>query len=113
VEVAGAAVDELLNELGEIGAGSPLSGEVADLLLGGDLAGEEEPEETFWERLLAAGGLGEELLAFGDGLAAETDTLLRVEDGSLPDERLDATSTTVDLVESDLTDNSVAVLPKV
>lgn len=66
VEVAGAAVDELLNELGDVGAGSPLSGEVADLLLRGDLAGEEEPEETFWERLLAAGGLGEELLAFGD-----------------------------------------------
>jgi hypothetical protein len=97
VEVAGAAVDELLNELGDVGAGSPLGGEVADLLLRGDLAGQEEPEETFWERLLATGGLGEELLAFGDlscmssgsressenaityGLAAETDTLLRVE----------------------------------
>ena len=96
VEVAGAAVDELLDELGDVGAGSPLSGEVADLLLGGDLAGQEEPEETFWERLLATGGLGEELLAFGDlshmssgsrkavknartyGLAAEADTLLRV-----------------------------------
>jgi hypothetical protein len=96
VEVAGAAVDELLDELGDVGAGSPLSGEVADLLLGGDLAGQEEPEETFWERLLATGGLREELLAFGDlshmssgsrkavknartyGLAAEADTLLRV-----------------------------------
>lgn len=33
VEVIGAAVDELLNELGDVGAGSPLSGEVADLLL--------------------------------------------------------------------------------
>lgn len=111
VEVAGAAVDELLDELGDIGAGSPLGGEVADLLLGGDLAGEEEPEETFGERLLATRGLGKELLAFGDGLAAETDTLLRVEDGSLPHERLDATGTTVDLVESDFADNSVAVLP--
>jgi hypothetical protein len=45
------------------------------------------------------------------GLATEADTLLRVEDGSLPDERLDATGTTVDLVESDLTDDLVAVLP--
>jgi hypothetical protein len=66
VEVAGAAVDELLNELGDVGTGSPLGGEVADLLLGGDLAGQEEPEETFWKRLLATGGLGKELLAFGD-----------------------------------------------
>lgn len=46
VEVRGAAVDELLNELRNIGTGGPLSGQVADLLLGGDLAGQEEPEET-------------------------------------------------------------------
>jgi hypothetical protein len=45
------------------------------------------------------------------GLAAETDTLLRVEDGTLPDERLDATGTTVDLVESNLADDLAAVLP--
>jgi len=66
VEVARAAVDELLDELGDIGAGGPLGGQVADLLLGGNLAGQQKPEETFWERLLATGGLGEELLAFGD-----------------------------------------------
>jgi hypothetical protein len=74
VEVAGAAVDELLNKLGDVGAGSPLGGEVADLLLGGDLTGQEEPEETFWERLLAAGGLGEELLAFGDLFCMSSDS---------------------------------------
>ena len=66
MEVVGAAVDELGDERRELAAGGPLGGQVADLLLSGDLAGEEEPEETFWERLLAAGGLGEELLAFGD-----------------------------------------------
>jgi len=66
VEVARAAVDELLNELGDIGAGGPLGGEVADLLLRGNLAGQEEPEEAFWEGLLTTGGLGEELLALGD-----------------------------------------------
>lgn len=33
VEGVGAAVNELLDEFGDIGAGSPLSGEVADLLL--------------------------------------------------------------------------------
>ena len=46
VEVGRAAVDQLLNELGEVGAGSPLGGQVADLLLGRDLTGEEKPEET-------------------------------------------------------------------
>ena len=42
------------------------SGEVADLLLRGNLTGEEEPEETLGKRLLTTGGLGEKLLALGD-----------------------------------------------
>lgn len=46
VEVGRAVVDELLNELGEVGSGSPLGGKVADLLLSRDLAGQEKPEET-------------------------------------------------------------------
>lgn len=46
VQVRGAAVDELLDELGHIGTGSPLGRQVADLLLGGNLAGQEKPEET-------------------------------------------------------------------
>jgi hypothetical protein len=110
VEVVGAAVDKLGDERRELAAGGPLSGQVADLLLGGHLASEEEPEETLREGLGAAGGLGEAFLALRDGLAAETDTLLRVEDGALPDEGLDATSTTVDLVEGDLANNLGTVL---
>ena len=66
---------------------------------------------TLRKGLLATGSLGEKLLALGDGLAAEADTLLGVEDGALPDEGLDATGTTVDLVESDLVDDLGAVLP--
>lgn len=49
VQVGRAAVDQLLDELGDVGAGGPLGGEVADLLLGGDLTGQEKPEET-WMR---------------------------------------------------------------
>ena len=45
------------------------------------------------------------------GLATEADTLLRVEDGTLPDERLDTTGTTVDLVEGDLTNDLAAIFP--
>lgn len=148
VEGAGAAVDELLNELGEVGAGSPLSRQVADLLLSRDLASQEEPEETLRKRLLTTGSLGEELLALGDlkycqykfrivlrlfatyGTATETDTLLRVEDGTLsksvrqspqnlltrsssylPHEALNTTGTTIGLVKSDLADDLAAVLP--
>jgi hypothetical protein len=65
---------------------------------------------TLRERLLATGGLGEKLLALGDGLATETDTLLRVEDGTLPNEGLDATGTAIDLVEGDLVNDLAAVL---
>lgn len=135
VKVGRAVVNELLDKLGDVGAGSPLSGEIANLLLGGNLASQEKPEEacqgmlatvtqqiarrgedtlfilTFGERLLATGGLGEKLLALGDGLATETDTLLGVEDGTLPDKSLDATGTTVDLVKSDLVNNFGSVLP--
>jgi hypothetical protein len=42
-------VDELLDELGDVGAGGPLGGQVADLLLGRDLAGQEQPEEALKE----------------------------------------------------------------
>mgnify|MGYP005989195041 CR=1 FL=1 len=135
MEVVGAVVDELLDELGDVGTGSPLSREVADLLLTGNLAGQEEPEETYVEaivslatrggkcagsqlltlgkRLLATGGGGEDLLALGDGLATESDTLFRVKDGTLPDEGLDTTGTTVDLVKSDLVDDLGTMLPMV
>jgi hypothetical protein len=51
VESGGASVEDLLNELGESGTGSPLLGESLDLLLGGDLTGDEEPEETFGKGL--------------------------------------------------------------
>lgn len=46
VEGGWAAVDDLLDELWNVGAGGPLSGEVADLLLTWDLTSQEEPEET-------------------------------------------------------------------
>lgn len=65
---------------------------------------------TLGKGLLAAGSLGEKLLALGDGLATETDTLLRVEDGTFPDKGLDATGTAIDLVEGDLVNNLGTVL---
>jgi hypothetical protein len=110
VEIGRAAVDQLLDELGEVGAGSPLGREITDLLLRRDLTGEEKPEETLRKGLLATGSLGEELLALGDGLSTETDALFGVEDGTLPDEALDATSAAIYLVKSDLVDNLGSML---
>jgi hypothetical protein len=47
VKVVRASVNELFDKLGEIGAGSPLCGQIADLLLTGDFTGEKKPEKTF------------------------------------------------------------------
>jgi len=110
VKVGRAAVDELLDEFGDIGSGSPLGRQITDLLLGRNLTGQEKPEEAFRKRLLATRGLGEKLLALGDGLATKTNTLLGVEDRTLPDEGLDTSRTTIDLIESDLVDNLGAML---
>ena len=76
VQGAGAAVDELLQELGQVGPGSPFSGQGVDLSLRGDLTGQEEPEETLGEGLLTTGSLGQELLAFGDLFGYEHDCQL-------------------------------------
>ena len=102
VEGVGASVEEILNEGGESSAIGPLGRETLDLLVGGDLTGDQKPEEGLGEGLLATLGSGEDSLALGDGLAAETDTLLRVEDGTLPDETLDATHTTVSHINGGL-----------
>lgn len=84
MEVGRAAVDQLLDELGDLSPRSPVGREIADLLLAGDLTGEEKPEEALGQRLLSAGRLGEKLLAFRNGLAAESDTLLGVQNRALP-----------------------------
>lgn len=46
MEVIGASVDKFLDELWDFGTGSPVGGEVANLLLGWDFTGKKEPEET-------------------------------------------------------------------
>lgn len=104
------SVNQLLDVLGELSSGSKLSRESLDLGLGRDLTGQQEPEKTLGERLFTTRTLGKLLLEVRDGLTTEADTFLRVEDGTLPDESLDTTLATVDLVKENLTDNSVTVL---
>jgi hypothetical protein len=83
VKVIGAAVDKLFDKLGNIGSGSPLSREVADLLFRWNLTSEEQPEKTLGKRFLSTWCLGKDLLTFGDSLATESDALFRVENGAL------------------------------
>jgi hypothetical protein len=127
VEVAWAAVDELLDELRNVGTGSPFCRKVTDLLLAGNLTSQEKPEETskgisrlrtklllfhtFRQRLLSSGRLWENFLAFRNRPSSETDALFRVENGAFPHQRLNTTSTTVDLVEGHLADDLGSVIP--
>lgn len=61
-----AAVNELLNILGELASCSPFGRQSTNLVLGGDLAGEQEPEKTLGQRLGATWSLWQLLLAFWD-----------------------------------------------
>jgi len=71
-----APVQDFLDEFGNGGARGPIPREGVDLFLCGDFAGHEEPEEAFWQWLLAAWRLGEEFLGLRDGLAPEANALL-------------------------------------
>lgn len=105
-----AGVENLLNVLGEVGAGNKLLLELLRLGLGRDLSSEKVPEHGFGEHLLSSGGGGEDLLALGNSSAPETDTLLRIEDGRLPQHRLDTTHSSEDLLDGDIAEDLVSVL---
>lgn len=50
MESGRASVQDLLNELGDSGASSPVLGKFDNLFLSRDFTGDEEPEEAFRKR---------------------------------------------------------------
>lgn len=86
VHVVGASVNELLDEFGEIRSRSPVGGQISDLLLAGNLASQEQPEQPLRQWLLATRSLWQDFLAFRDRSSTESDALLRVKDGTFPDQ---------------------------
>lgn len=104
-----AVINQLLDVLGKLRSSGKLGRESLDLRLGRDLTGQQKPEETFGKGLIATGALRELLLKIGDSLSTETNTLFRVEDRTFPDESLDTTLATIDLVEEDFTNDGVAM----
>jgi hypothetical protein len=80
VKVCGEVVEHLVDKGGDLGLLGELTGELADLVCGRDLASEEEPEHGLGEHLGARGTLGELLLAVLDGASVETNALVCVED---------------------------------
>lgn len=122
----GASVNELLDEFGNGSSGSPFLRETLGLLGSRNFSSDEQPEESLGKGLGSTRSSGQLLLALGDGLASESDTLLGVKDGSFPNEalvvsgsyksskrgkvaHLDTSHTTVGLVDGDLTERLVAV----
>jgi hypothetical protein len=73
-----ASVKELLYEFRNGGTGSPVLGELCNLLLSGNFTSDEQPEKSFRERLRPTGSLGKKLLALGNSLATEADALLGI-----------------------------------
>ena len=117
VHVLGEGPQEGLHVGGQLAAGVQLGGEGGRLLHGGDLAREQEPDEALGDglararlaALLAREG-GEELLALGDGVAPEADTLVRVQERGLVQHALDPAPAADALVHRELAQRLGAVL---
>lgn len=109
VQVGWGAVNQLLNVLWQGGSGRQLLGQ--GLGLGGrwNLAGQQQPEQSFWQRLASTWSLWQLLLDVWDGSASETDTLDWVQHRTLPDKALDTTHTTVGLFQENFANHLVYV----
>jgi AAA15 family ATPase/GTPase len=80
------------------------------LLLGGDFTSDQEPEKRFGQGFLTTISSGQFLLALGDGLATETDTLFSIKNRAFPDKTLDTTHTTISHVNGNLTEDIATML---
>lgn len=109
VESVRASVDQFLNELGDGSPGSPFLRKTLDLLVGRDLTSQEQPEKGLRQGLGTSGSRGELLLTLGNSQATESNTLVGVEDGTLPYKALDASHTTVSHVDGDIAEGLSAV----
>jgi len=71
-----AAIEYFFDKLWEGSTSSPIPRQLGDLLLGWYFTGDQEPEETFWNRFGTTRRFWEECLALRDSFAAEADSLL-------------------------------------
>jgi hypothetical protein len=110
VQGRGQVVEHLVDKLGDLALLSELSRQASDLLLSGNLAGEEEPQHGLGEHLAALNGLGEHLLALLDGLAVESDTLISVKNGALPEHALEASHASEQVLDLAITERLLGVL---
>mmetsp|Transcript_29188 Transcript_29188/g.44939 ORF Transcript_29188/g.44939 Transcript_29188/m.44939 type:complete len:399 (+) Transcript_29188:306-1502(+) len=97
---------------GEFGARMKFGGERIDLFLGGHFGGQKQPEERFQKGFTVSGDArvgGEDGLAFRNGEAAESDSLVGIQVGSFPQHALDSTGSTNTLIHGDLSNDVTTV----
>mmetsp|Transcript_6628 Transcript_6628/g.15144 ORF Transcript_6628/g.15144 Transcript_6628/m.15144 type:complete len:278 (-) Transcript_6628:61-894(-) len=102
-----------LHVRGQLGARRELGGEAAGLLESGDLRGEQQPHQRLGQGLtLASGALegGQLGLQLGDGVASESDALLRVQQRGLVVHALHVAAASDALIDCHLTEGHVAVI---
>lgn len=110
VEGGREVVEHVFDVLWDGCTGGKLLGHGSSLVWGWNLAGEEEPDYAFWEHLGAAWCRRELILALEQGEASVPDAFVRVQDRGLGDHALDASHTTVRLVDGDFSEDLGAVL---
>lgn len=82
------------------GAVGPFTWQIISLSLVWNVAGDQEPEKTFGQWFCATWSLRQNLLAFRNRQAAETDSLIWIQDRCFGDETLDASHASVHLENS-------------
>merc|ERR1711881_53889 len=110
MKMVGEAVKHFDYVAGQVTPGGPVGRKLSRLLLGGHLAGDEKPEECLGQRLAALLGGRQNLLAFRNAQALESDSLDWVEHRGLPNHGLHASHTAVDHVDVDLANFGLAML---
>jgi len=110
VDILGEVIEHLSDVRWEASSLVPLVGERLSLLGGWNFAGNKEPEKSFGKRFATFDGGWKKILAFGDGLASESDTLVSIKDGGLPDHSLDTTHTTISHINCHISKRIAAMI---
>lgn len=97
MEELGEVVEHFRHMAGKRAPRRPLLRKGLDLRVSRYLTGNQEPEETFWERLGAPRCLRKDFLALGDRLPSESDAFIGVQHRRFPNQTFDAPHTSVHL----------------
>ncbi len=108
VKVLGQVLEHMRHFVGELlGSFGKLVNQGISLCLGRNLTGDQKPQQSLRQGLCAVLGSGELLLAFGDGIAPEADSLFGIEKRCFSNQTLDASHSTIGLKETTIRTKSL------